>query len=96
MKEPAARRETLVLVAGIVWSLVGFMLVSVAIAWLFDSPRNVLLMVLGSAIAGYTIYRFGFSQLARKNLVRIYAQSPQKDKVCVFAFQNTPQLLVWL
>jgi hypothetical protein len=38
--------------------------------------------------AGYAIYRFGFSHIAHRNLVRIYAQAPQKDKVCVFAFQN--------
>jgi hypothetical protein len=94
MKEPAARRETLVLVAGIVWSLVGLILVVVAIAWLSSSPRNVLLMVLGGATVGYAIYRFGFSHLARRNLTRIYTQSPQKDKVCIFAFQNTRSYLL--
>ncbi|TFH65679.1 MAG: hypothetical protein E4G91_01615 [Candidatus Zixiibacteriota bacterium] len=88
MKAPAARRETLVLVAGIVWSLVGLTLVSVAVAWLFGSPRYPVILVLGGAVAGYAIYRFGFSHLASKNLVRIYAQAPQKDKVCIFAFQN--------
>jgi len=88
MKAPAARRETLVLVAGIVWSLVGLTLVSVAVAWLFSSPRYAVILMLGGAVAGYAIYRFGFSHLARQNLVRIYAQAPQKDKVCVFAFQN--------
>jgi hypothetical protein len=94
MKAPAARRETLVLVAGIVWSLVGLTLVSIAVAWLVISPRYVLLMVLSGAVAGYAIYRFGFSHLARINLVRIYAQAPQKDKVCVFAFQNTRSYLL--
>jgi hypothetical protein len=94
MKEPAARRETLVLVAGIVWSLVGLTLVSIAVSWLFSSPRNVLLMVLGGATVGYAVYRFGFSHLACRNLTRIYAQSPQKDKVCVFAFQNTRSYLL--
>lgn len=88
MKAPAARRETLVLVAGIVWSLVGLTLVSVAVAWLFGSPRYAVILVLGGAVAGYAIFRFGFSHLARRNLVRIYAQAPQKDRVCIFAFQN--------
>jgi len=88
MKAPSAHRETLVLVAGIVWSLVGLTIVSVAVAWLVSSPHDVLLIVLGGAVAGYVIHRFGFSHLARSNLVRIYAQAPQKDKVCVFAFQN--------
>lgn len=88
MKAPAAHRETLVLAAGIVWSLVGLTLVSIAVAWLVSSPHYVLLMGLGGAATGYAIYRFGFSHLARRNLVRIYAQAPQKEKVCVFAFQN--------
>jgi hypothetical protein len=88
MKAPAARRETLVLVAGIVWSLVGLALVIVAVAWLVHSPHYAVMLALGGAVAGFAIYRFGFSHLARKNLVRIYAQAPQKDKVCVFAFQN--------
>jgi hypothetical protein len=94
MKAPAARRETLVLVAGIVWSLVGLTLVSVAVVWLFSSPRCALILALVGAIAGYAIYRFGFSHLARRNLVRIYAQAPQKDKVCVFAFQNIRSYLL--
>jgi hypothetical protein len=94
MKAPAARRETLVLVAGVVWSLVGLALVSVAVTWLFGSPGWAVILVLGGAVAGYAIYRFGFSHLARKNLVRIYAQAPQKDKVCVFAFQNIRSYLL--
>jgi|WetSurMetagenome_2_1015567.scaffolds.fasta_scaffold150817_1 hypothetical protein len=88
MKAPAAHRETLVLVAGIIWSLVGLTLVSIAAAWLFNSPRWAAILMLVGTIAGYVIYRFGFSHLARKNLIRIYAQAPQKDKVCIFAFQN--------
>jgi hypothetical protein len=94
MMAPAARRETLVLVAGIVWTLVGLSLVSVAVVWLFNSPRHTVILPLSGAVAGYIIYRFGFSHLARKNLVRIYAQAPQKDKVCVFAFQNTRSYLL--
>jgi hypothetical protein len=89
MKTPAARRETLVLVAGIVWSVVGLILVSVAGTWITQSNFSAVLSICGGAIGGYLIFRFAFSHLARKNLVRIYAQSPQKDRVCVFAFQNT-------
>lgn len=45
--------------------------------------------VLAGLVGSLLIYRFGFSRLANKNLSRIYAQSPHKDKVCIFAFQNT-------
>jgi hypothetical protein len=88
MKAPAARRETLVLVAGIVWSVVGLMLVSVAVSWIAQSNSSAVLPACGGMVGGYLIYWFAFSHLARKNLARIYAQSPQKNKVCVFAFQN--------
>ena len=88
MKAPAARRETLVLVAGIVWSLVGLTLVAVAAIWLTQGDSSVVLPACGGTVGGYLIYRFAFSHLARKNLARIYAQSPQNNKVCVFAFQN--------
>ena len=88
MKEPAARRETLVLVAGIVWSLVGLALISVAILWILDSLESVEIVTPIGIVGGYVVYRFGFSGLVRRNLVRIYCQAPHKDKVCVFAFQN--------
>ncbi|MCX6832842.1 MAG: hypothetical protein NT028_12065 [candidate division Zixibacteria bacterium] len=94
MKAPAARRETLVLVAGIVWSLVGLALVAVAAIWLTQGDSSAVLPACGGAVGGYFIYRFAFSHLARKNLARIYAQSPQKSKVCVFAFQNTRSYLL--
>jgi hypothetical protein len=94
MKAPAARRETLVLVAGIVWSVAGLMLVLVAGTWIIQSNSSAVLPACGGAIGGYLIYRFAFSHLARKNLTRIYAQSPQKNKVCVFAFQNIRSYLL--
>ncbi len=88
MKAPAARRRTLVFVAGAIWSLVGLLLISTAVVWVLGSPRWGIIQLVGGAVAGYVIYRFGFSRLARRNLLRIYAQAPEKDKVCVFAFQN--------
>jgi hypothetical protein len=89
MKEPAARRETLVLVAGIAWSLVGLALITVAVAWILGSLESIEIVTPIGIVCGYLVYRFGFSGLVRRNLVRIYAQAPHKEKVCVFAFQNT-------
>lgn len=89
MNTPAARRETLVLVAGLVWTLVGLILMALGSRWLIGNYSSVIMSVCSGAAGGYLIHRFGFSHLARKNLLRIYSQSPQKDKICVFAFQNT-------
>jgi hypothetical protein len=88
MKAPEAKREVLILLAGIVWSAVGVALVMVAIGWLYNIHRSQLISIGAGIVAGVAIHRFGFSRLAAINLSRIRAQSPGKDKVCLFAFQN--------
>lgn len=45
-------------------------------------------------VGGIVIYRYGFATLVDRNLSRIYEQAPGKDKVCVFAFQNTRSYIV--
>jgi hypothetical protein len=88
MKAPAAKRSVLVLLAGIVWSAVGLVLLLVSFSWLKTSALEILVDVGLGLVGGYIVHRFGFSRLARKNLDRIYQQAPGKDKVCIFAFQN--------
>jgi hypothetical protein len=89
MRVPAARREVLVLMAGIVWSAVGLVLIAMAAVWLHAYHGNLRLpVVLVAIVGGVLIYRFGFSKLARMNIDRIYSQAPSKKRVCVFAFQN--------
>jgi hypothetical protein len=89
MNAPSAPRKILVLLAGLVWTAVGLMLVLMAAGWFANSDGNRLLWLLAGIVGGFIVYRFGFGKLADENLVRIYAQAPTKDKVCVFAFQNT-------
>lgn len=89
IKKPAAKRNTLALVAGLVWSLTGLGLATVAIIWLISSP----ILYLAAAIAvgigiGWAIYRFKFSKLSIQNIDRIYSQAPGNEEVCLFAFQN--------
>ena len=88
MKTPAASRRTLVLVAGLVWSAVGLVLIAVAIGWAARADGPSFIYPLAGVIAGWVVYRFGFSKLAKKNRRRIFEQAPGKEKVCVFAFQN--------
>lgn len=88
MNAPQAKRQILILLAGIVWSLVGVALVLTASGW-FYAIRPIPVIAIGSGIvAGAAIHRFGFSRLAAINLSRIRRQSPGKEKVCLFAFQN--------
>ena len=89
MKTPAAHRKVLILLAGLVWSLVGLGLMTVAAYWLASESRGIAIALGVSIIAGLLIYRLGFSKLALKNIVRIMQQAPGKDKVCLFAFQDT-------
>lgn len=94
MEAPAAERKTLVLLAGILWSAVGFGLIGTALNWIKKFDYLLLLSITAAMAAGGAISHFGFSPLARKNLARIYAQAPGKDKVCLFAFQNRRSYLL--
>ncbi len=94
MEAPAAERKTLVLLAGILWSAVGFGLIGAALNWIKKFDYLLLLSITAAMAAGGAISHFGFSPLARKNLARIYAQAPGKDKVCLFAFQNRRSYLL--
>ena len=94
MQTPAADRKVLVLLAGIVWSVVGGALITASIYWLRASVFGKVVVVTIGVLGGMIIYRYGFSNLARKNLSRIYEQAPGKDKVCLFAFQNKRSYII--
>jgi hypothetical protein len=88
MNSPAVDRKVLRILAGLVWSAVGLGLCLAAARWLTADPRHAALPSLLGIGVGFLVYRFGFARLARRNRQRIYAQSPGKHKVCLFAFQN--------
>jgi hypothetical protein len=84
---PQVKKIWLQVMAGLSWSAVGIMLIIFALSWLklaSDSIRIFLLISGGTLAAG--IYLWGFSKIARKNIIRIEAYV--KDKVCLFAFQK--------
>jgi hypothetical protein len=88
MNAPAAKREILVLTAGLIWSAVGLVLFIVSLGWLKSGFGIILAVTISGLLGGYLVHRFGFSKLARQNMERIYQQAPGKEKVCFFAFQN--------
>ncbi len=94
MKAPSVDRRVLVLTAGIVWSAVGLVLMLAAVLWLISSHRNVAIPVGLGLVAGLIVYRYGFVKLARRNYLRIYSQAPEKNKVCMFAFQNARSYVI--
>jgi len=84
---PATTKIWLYLLAGLMWSGVGIMLVIYAARWfgLVHSWSLVLLVVAGLLLAA-AIYFFGFSKLACRNIQRIL--QIRKERVCLFAFQK--------
>lgn len=82
--KPALPRPWLLALAGFMWSAVGLMLGRYVFLWL---ARPMSWPHLGLGLAGVAaalpVYRFGFRNLARKNIERIRQLD---DRPCVFAF----------
>lgn len=85
---PAVKKIWLQLAAGLMWSGVGIMLISIAATrWLkLFNWGTLLLVILAGVSLGMGIYWFGFSKLARKNIRRIGAYPG--ERICFFAFQE--------
>ena len=94
MKAPAASRKVLVFIAGTVWFVVGMVLMIIAIRWTAPFHGYRLLYLAVGAAGGVIIFMYGFGRLAAANIERIFAQAPGKDKVCLFAFQNTRSYVI--
>ena len=84
--KPAVKKSWLQLLAGLMWSGVGLMLIRFAWRWLVEVELSteVVLLIAGLILAA-AIYFWGFSKLAGKNIRRIEAIPNQKP--CLFAFQ---------
>lgn len=94
MSAPKAKRSTLIILAGVVWSIVGLALIAVALNWMIASPAASAIPLAIGIMAGAVIYHFGFSKLVRINLERINALGPGKERVCIFAFQAWRSYLI--
>ncbi|MDO8281655.1 MAG: hypothetical protein Q7U10_03360 [Thermodesulfovibrionia bacterium] len=91
--EPAVDKRLLVLLSGLVWGVVGVMLCHLAIGWLSQTTGDVAgYFAVSGAILSLLIHHFGFLKLADKNIERISAYD--KDKVCIFAFQEWKSYLI--
>jgi membrane protease YdiL (CAAX protease family) len=82
--KPAAEKNLLVLMAGIVWVGVGIMLLVLAFSWLeADADSNIYLFGGVGLVLALLVHNFGFLRIVDKNLKRII---PMKGKKCVFSF----------
>lgn len=90
--KPAVSKTWLIVLAGLMWSLVGLMLCRSAyhslavVRWTWVVPLG----LLGIALA-LTANRFFFSRMAQKNIARL---SLLTEKTCIFAFQRWKSYLL--
>jgi hypothetical protein len=90
--KPAVSKYWLIALAGLMWSLVGIMLCRLAFIWLKPVPwRRALPLESLGLIAALTVYRFGFSKIALKNIARLCLLP---EKTCIFAFQAWKSYLI--
>ncbi len=90
--KPAVGKQTLVLLSGVLWVLVGLMLLNYARQWLM-AQGGAAAVALGLSGLGVSlfIHHFGFLRVVDKNLGRIL---PMQGKRCVFAFQSWKSYLI--
>jgi hypothetical protein len=82
--KPAIPRRWLLVIAGGIWSLVAIVLFRRALGWVsgFDLSLSLPMELAGLALAAIG-YRFGFSAVVEKNIVRIQGLP---ERACAFAF----------
>ena len=92
--EPAVKRTSLVLTAGLLWALVGLLLFGRGIFKLLPlEPLSYIL--LGIAILlGVLKSQLVFNKIIENNVERIKALSPHKEKIYLFAFQAMQSYLL--
>jgi hypothetical protein len=85
--KPGVKNIWLYILAGLVWLGAGLLLISFASRWFSVEPVSTTIwLILVGLILAASIYRFGFSRLAKKNIRRISAIA--NERICLFAFQE--------
>ena len=80
-------RKGLIMLSGMVWSLAGVILFIRAIQMMDTwTPIGMAIIILGLGIGALKSH-FVLSKVARRNIDRVKTMSPDKDKICFFAFQ---------
>jgi hypothetical protein len=84
--KPAVSKNWLIVLAGLVWSIVGLMLCRLAYHWLAVTHwRWVAPLELLSIVLALMAHQACFSRIAQKNIARL---SLLTEKTCIFAFQR--------
>ena len=92
--EPAVSRPSLFFSAGIAW-LIGAGVLTWRTALLISELYSLWPVYLGAAL-GVIKFMLVFRILAERNIRRIRELSPQKERICIFAFQSWSSYLIVL
>lgn len=87
-------RKTLRQTAAVLWAGAGVILLVRALPWLAAAGQMGWAVGIGSLGLGFLKSRLIFVPLASRNIERIEALSPHKEKICVFAFQALQSYLI--
>jgi hypothetical protein len=92
--KPGVPKSALLLIAGIVWILVGVMLVGIAYSWLkIESSGYAILACSVGFVCSLGIHHFGFLRIVDRNLDRIL---PMEGRRCIFSFMPWKSYLLIL
>lgn len=84
--KPSIKKKYLILISGLLWNGAGIFLNVIALRWITQlSKMQIFTSYVVGIFLGLSISKFGFSKLAKKNIIRINSYS---ETVCVFAFQR--------
>ncbi len=82
--KPGVPKSALLLIAGIMWIMVGIMLNGLVYSWLRTERRDYALLALAIGfVCSLVIHHFGFLRLVDRNLDRIL---PMEGRRCIFSF----------
>ncbi len=92
--KPGVSKNTLLLIAGLLWVGTGCMLDAMAYSWLrVEASRYAFAAATVAFAAALLIHHFGFLRVVDRNLARIL---PMEGKRCVFAFMPWKSYLLIL
>ena len=97
MLKPAVPKNTLLLLAGLIWFCAGTMLLVLAYSWLSDVERPVGFIYFGVGLtAALLIHGFGFRKIAARNIKRILAKSGWQCLFSCFAWKSYLLIIVMI
>lgn len=88
--KPAVDRRILILLSGITWNIIGLLLCSIALGWLYQKEKGLIFALAGLLISIF-IHQFGFLRIVNSNINRILQM---EKRVCIFAFQAWKSYLI--